>query len=233
MLKINFKEKSDIIFIFIASTLIIIFLFGIYTLYILPIIIALIFLLLYSIEIIEFKENEIIEKEKTINALKILYLELKNNNSVSKSISNMLKKVDNKSRFYNLIKKFEIRRQLGEIKTSDFSIDKFNIEDEKSLVDIVSNAVSNDNISILSNLYKKLDYELKLINEKNQGSLNKYIIINTLFNSIIPSLLIFGFISYSIFSNFLEIMPIFSFILLILLPALSLLVNKKMSELNG
>lgn len=233
MLKINFKEKSDIIFIFIASTLIIIFLFGIYTLYILPIIITLVFLLLYSIEIIEFKENEIIEKEKTINALKILYLELKNNNSVSKSISNMLKKVDNKSRFYNLIKKFEIRRQLGEIKTSDFSIDKFNIEDEKSLVDIVSNAVSNDNISILSNLYKKLDYELKLINEKNQGSLNKYVIINTLFNSIIPSLLIFGFISYSIFSNFLEIMPIFSFILLILLPALSLLVNKKMSELNG
>jgi len=233
MLKINFKEKSDIIFIFIASTLIIIFLFGIYTLYILPIIITLVFLLLYSIEIIEFKENEIIEKEKTINALKILYLELKNNNSVSKSINNMLKKVDNKSRFYNLIKKFEIRRQLGEIKTSDFSIDKFNIEDEKSLVDIVSNAVSNDNISILSNLYKKLDYELKLINEKNQGSLNKYVIINTLFNSIIPSLLIFGFISYSIFSNFLEIMPIFSFILLILLPALSLLVNKKMSELNG
>ena len=233
MLKINFKEKSDIIFIFIASTLIIIFLFGIYTLYILPIIIALIFLLLYSIEIIEFKENEIIEKEKTINALKILYLELKNNNSVSKSISNMLKKVDNKSRFYNSIKKFEIQRQLGEIKTSNFSLDKFNIEDEKSLVDIVSNAVSNDNISILSNLYKKLDYELKLINEKNHGSLNKYVIINMLFNSIIPSLLIFGFISYSIFSNFLEIMPIFSFILLILLPALSLLVNKKMSELNG
>jgi|GEM_PF-3996652 len=233
MLKINFKEKSDIIFIFMASTLIIIFLFGIYTLYILPIIITLVFLLLYSIEIIEFKENEIIEKEKTINALKILYLELKNNNSVSKSISNMLKKVDNKSRFYNSIKKFEIQRQLGEIKTSDFSIDKFNIEDEKSLVEIVSNAVSNDNISILSNLYKKLDYELKLINEKNQGSLNKYVIINTLFNSIIPSLLIFGFISYSIFSNFLEIMPIFSFILLILLPALSLLVNKKMSELNG
>jgi len=145
----------------------------------------------------------------------------------------MLKKVGNKSRFYNSIKKFEIRRELGEIKTSDFSIDKFNIEDEKSLVEIVSNAVFNDNISILSNLYKKLDYELKLINEKNQGSLNKYVIINTLFNSIIPSLLIFGFISYSIFSNFLEIIPIFSFILLILLPALSLLVNKKMSELNG
>ncbi|MGC8687896.1 MAG: hypothetical protein ACP5RQ_00640 [Candidatus Micrarchaeia archaeon] len=258
MLKINLKKHLDLIFLFTISTLVIIVTFGFFTLFILPIIIFVLFLLIYLIELIEFNKNKQRENKKLISLLKMLYLDLKAGKPISNSINDLIKKtekLDVNSIFYDTLKKYNIYKNLGYFKNSDYSnadnksynkkfnnntnnennysvITDINNINEDALINLIFNSVYNNNISSIKNFYKKINYEIKLLSEKKQSALNKYLIINMLFNSIIPSLLIFGFISYSIFSNFQDVIFPFSLLLLVILPAISILINAKISEID-
>ncbi len=202
-----------ILFPFLLDIIILIILFNYLALYFIPLIILVYWIVISVIKKLDAKRDKINELNELATILEMLYINSKNGNALSANIDDILNRLNKKSNLYNLLKKFRYKQKLGKLPSK---IDQGLYLIEK----LINEAIINNDFSSIENNFKNIKYELAIYKEEKQASLNKYLILSTVFETVLPSLAIFSVISYAIFSNFNIIMLPFSFFMLIIIPAI-------------
>ncbi|MGC8571681.1 MAG: hypothetical protein ACP5RI_00260 [Candidatus Micrarchaeia archaeon] len=220
----NYYKNIIVALPFIIAAFTSVFVFNYLFIYLIPFVIATYLVVANIIKKLDLKREEINELKELSNILEMLYVNSNNNYTITENINDILSKINKNSRFYYLLKNFNNKHKLGKIPLNDSNINL--------LEQLINNALITNNFSNIENTFKNIRHKLAILNEEKQASLNKYLILSTVFETVVPSLSIFSVISYAIFSNFNTIMLPFSFVLLIIIPSILIPIILIIDDIN-
>lgn len=157
------------------------------------------------------------------NALKINENKIKNN-----EISYTFMKIEKELKFHDIANSIESINENKKIKNQIYPTN-FDLSD--ILEDIADEYKSNLNINrAVKTIYKRL-YNNKIGQQnKDAAFIKKFFTLSIVFTTVVPSILLFGFIAYSmIFYSYFEF-EIFSFLLVGFVPSMYMVIQMYISE---
>lgn len=151
--------------------------------------------------------------------LEILHFNLAMKNTTFASINNSLPLFENdKTRFINAFSRASSRIKLGSDINTAFSTE---------LAEFSHLACRGLELKeIIESIYREIEYVYRMRLETGFGALQKYVTLATIITTVVPSLVLFGFIGYSIMYG-PAFLPLLGVILLAVLPISLYIVERK------
>ncbi len=241
-----YKNYLSINLVLLGLTILVFIILGISL--ILSLIILIPIFIIVSLFELYLQQKKSIKRQKDLLLLFLysFYINLSNKKSLNKSIDNALKISGNKTKknwtFYIFAKikkelKFHdisnaieaINNAIANDKNQIYTLTNFDLSE---ILESISNEYKSnlDIIMAIKHAYRQL-YDKKIENEnKNLSFIKKFFTLSIVFTTVIPCILLFGFIAYSmIFYSYFEF-EMFSFLLVGILPSIYMIIQMYISD---